>query len=298
LLEVSDALDLRIAAAHLNHQLRGDASDEDARWLERLCGALGVPLIVGRIDIAAAARAAGRGLEETAREERYRFLEETSQQLGCRQVAVAHTADDQAETILHNVLRGTGLAGLAGMPVAREWSSGIRLVRPLLALRRSDVLEFLYARGQDYREDASNADEAFTRNRLRHQVLPHLARDFNPQLVNALCRLGQQAGEAQSLIAERAAELLEESLEFATPRECQLDWQGLAGNPRHLIRELLACLWRRQNWPRQRMGFEHWERLCGILLEGGAADFPQGLQARRSGRVFIISLRADPHAVA
>src|SRR5205823_11908216 len=133
-------------------------------------------------DVAAVAQGSGRGIEETARDERYRFLEVTAVAIGCRAIATAHTADDQAETILHHVLRGTGLAGLRGIPRARELASGITLIRPLLDLERSVVLDYLAKIGQDFRDDASNRDEAYTRNRIRHQLLPLLAREYNPHI--------------------------------------------------------------------------------------------------------------------
>lgn len=289
LIAIARELRIDVHAAHLDHQLRGEASEADARWLARLFESLPAPLTIGTSPIAELARAAGRGIEETARDERYRFLEETARKTGCPFIAVAHTADDQAETVLHHILRGTGLAGLSGMPAVRELDSGVRLVRPMLGLRRADVLAWLGELGQDFREDESNADETFTRNRLRRQVLPQLARDFNPQLIDALCRLGQQARETQAALSSCAADLLDRAIESETPRECHLKWQPLTGRPAHLVREILSELWKRRNWPRQRMTFEHWDRLAGILLAGGSADFPDGVRACRTGRTLTIT---------
>jgi tRNA(Ile)-lysidine synthase len=292
LVELRGELRLEVHAAHLNHQLRGAAADADAQWLEELCRSLPAPLTIGCAAVADTARESGRGIEETARDERYRFLELAARRSGCRYVAVAHTADDQAETILHHVLRGTGLAGLSGMPASRELDSEVRLVRPLLGLRRVDVVAYLRALGQTFREDSSNQDDAFTRNRLRRHVLPDLARDFNPQLTDALCRLGRQAADTQAALAAYAAEWLDRVLESETPHESRLKWQPLADRPRHLVREVLALLWRRRNWPRQRMDFMHWERLADIVVHGGASDFPEGLHACRSGRLLIVARTA------
>lgn len=289
LLELRGELRLTVHAAHLNHQLRGADADADAEWLERVCRELGVALTIGRVAVADTARATGRGIEETARDERYRFLERTAREQGCRFVAVAHTADDQAETILHHILRGTGLAGLGGMAAARPLDGGLTLVRPLLGLRRSDILGYLAQLGQAFREDESNGDDAFTRNRLRLQVLPQLIREFNPQLIDALCRLGAQAAETQAVLTACAADWLDRVLQSATPLEVRLKWQPLTDLPRHLVREVLTALWRRQNWPRQRMNFEHWERLAEIVLRGGASDLPEGLHARREGRLLVVT---------
>jgi tRNA(Ile)-lysidine synthase len=288
LVETRTRLRLELHAAHLNHQLRGPAAFADAEWVEQLCRSLSVPVTIGSVDVGSAARDTGRGIEEVARDERYRFFEKTLRTLSARYVAVAHTADDQAETILHHVLRGTGLAGLCGMPIVRELDSGALLLRPLLGIRRAELRAYLSALGQPFREDGSNADETFTRNRLRRQLLPQLEREFNPQLIDALCRLGQQGAEIQGALTACAVELLDRALESATADECRLKWQSLADRPRHLVREVMTQLWRRQEWPRQRMGFDHWDRLAGIVLEGGAGDFPEGVQARRSGRLMIV----------
>ncbi|MSR56761.1 MAG: tRNA lysidine(34) synthetase TilS [Planctomycetaceae bacterium] len=294
LLSLGDDLRPIVQVAHLNHKLRGATADADAVWLKRLCETLAVPLTIGIADVAQAARDAGRGIEEAARDERYRFLEQTARQLGCRAIAVAHTADDQAETILHHILRGTGLAGLSGMPAERPLPGGARLIRPLLAARRADVLNYLQQIGQDFREDESNQDEKFTRNRLRRRVLPELAREFNPQLIDALGRLGQQASQTQAALTDCAAGWLDRVLESETPCSVRLKWQPLAGRPRHLVREVLTALWRRQNWPRQEMSFDHWDRLTDVLESGGAADFPGGISARRTGRLIVIEKSGVP----
>src|SRR5207344_652069 len=171
----------------------------------------------------------------------------------------------------HHILRGTGLSGLRGIPGERELGEGIRLVRPLLTIERGVVLDYLGSLGQDYCEDETNCDESYTRNRIRRQLLPLLTREYNPQVADALRNLGRQAAETQSAIAALAVELLERIIEPRTGDECRLKWQPLAAAPRHLIREALAQLWRRQGWPRQKMGFDQWEAMAEIALRGGAA---------------------------
>jgi tRNA(Ile)-lysidine synthase len=287
--ELRDDLKLSLQVAHLDHQLRGQAARDDSDWVERLCQKLTIPCTIGRADIAGMAQHSGRGIEEAARDERYRFLEETARTHDCRTIALAHTADDQAETILHHILRGTGLAGLSGIPRERALDSGIRLVRPLLDVERSVVLDYLSRVGQEFREDESNRDETYTRNRLRHELLPRLAEQYNPQIRETLRRLGEQAAQAQSALEALAADLLERVFESASAEGCRLKWQPLAGVPRHLIREALSQLWRQQNWPRQKMGFEQWDALAEIALNGGAATFPGKIDVRREGKWLVFS---------
>jgi len=290
--ELRSDLKLDLHVAHLDHQLRGQAARNDAEEVERVCHTLAVPCTIGRADVAVLAQSTGRGIEETARDERYQFLAATAHALGIRTIVLAHTADDQAETILHHILRGTGLSGLRGIPRERELRAGIRLWRPLLAIERSVVLDYLAHRRQAYCEDQSNGDEAYTRNRIRLQLLPLLAREYNPQIGEALRRLGRQATESQSAFEALAVDLLERVLESSARGECRLKWQPLAAVPRHLIREALAQLWRQQDWPRQKMGFEQWDALAAIALNGGAATFPGKIDARREGRWLV--LRGHP----
>ncbi|MBS0266473.1 MAG: tRNA lysidine(34) synthetase TilS [Planctomycetes bacterium] len=288
LLELPVASAFPVHVAHLDHQLRGVASTADADWLKATCHSLGVPITIGRIDVASAATATGDGIEAAARQARYTFLEETARGAGCSVIALAHTADDQAETILHHILRGTGLAGLRGIPPERELAPGIRLMRPLLDLSRQQVLDFLQTLGQTFREDESNHDDVYTRNRIRLQLLPALARDYNPQIAESLRRLGLQAAEAQQTLEYLAESQLDRVLESATPHQCELKWQPLTAVPRHLLRELFAALWRRQHWPRQQMGFAQWDELAELTVHGGTTTLPGRISVRREGRLLTL----------
>lgn len=286
--EVQKTCVLTLSAAHLNHHLRGQESDDDADWVAELCRRLGLPLVVGDKDVARIAESQGQGLEETARQERYRFLEEVALRQGCSHIAVAHTADDQAETILHHILRGTGIAGLRGMPSGRPLTSGIELIRPLLEIRRADVEQYLAEQGQNARQDSSNANPAFTRNRLRRTLLPLLRREFNPQVGDALLRLGRQAVEIQELLESLARRLLQRSLRDRTVSICRLSCRELATEPRYLIRECFRLLWGEQNWPRKSMGTAEWDRLAELVCEEGTVTLPGDIQARRRGDLLIL----------
>ena len=279
-------LDLR--AAHLNHQLRGAASDEDAYWLKATCAALSIGLTVGTEDVRRACSDQGTGIEEGARAARYRFLEATAHDLSRPLIAVAHSANDQAETILHHIVRGTGLAGLRGMPVCRKLVSGATLIRPLLKVDRTTIRGYLPEVGQDFREDASNQDETYTRNRIRHRLLPLLEQEFNSHVSEALCRLGQQAEESQQALDLLARELLDRALTHSEPQECRLCCKALHSQPRHLVREVFIALWRRFEWPRQKMGYAHWDQLVDIAWTGGAATLPGNIDVRRTGSELML----------
>ena len=173
-----------LSAVHVHHGLRGADADADEQFVRELCSRLGVPLEVRRVDTGARQAATGDGVEAAARELRYRVFEEM---LECRlgeTVATAHTADDQAETVLMKLLRGAWTDGLQGIAPELPLGAG-RVVRPMLGVSRAEVERYLGERAQVWREDLSNADRAFTRNQLRHDVMPTLRR-INPGLTETL----------------------------------------------------------------------------------------------------------------
>ncbi|MCD8254720.1 MAG: tRNA lysidine(34) synthetase TilS [Oscillospiraceae bacterium] len=158
-----------VAAGHYNHRLRGEESERDRRFVERLCGELNVPFYCGEGDVAAYARASGLGTEEAARELRYEFLEATAESIGAERIATAHNAGDNAETVLLNLSRGAGLNGACGIPPVRG-----RIIRPLLGVTRAQIERYLDENGLEHVEDSTNAADDYARNRLRHRALPAL----------------------------------------------------------------------------------------------------------------------------
>jgi tRNA(Ile)-lysidine synthase len=278
-----------LTVAHFNHRLRGAESDADAEFVRELAARLGLPFRLGGADVRSAA--AGDNLEATARRLRYGWLAEAAREAGAVWVATGHTADDQAETVLHRLIRGAGLQGLRGVAAERELRDGIRLLRPLLTVARADVLAYLRDLGQSFREDATNIDPAFTRNRIRHELLP-LLRTFNPAIVDVLGRLARQADEAHSVIAEEAGRLLAAAELPRAGGLYVLDAETLAGRRDYLAREVLRILWHRAGWPSDGMTADHWQRLVGIARgDVPAADFPGGVHARRAGRVVQLGRR-------
>jgi tRNA(Ile)-lysidine synthase len=283
---------LSLHAAHLNHGLRPGSADDDAEWTRKLCARLEIPLVVDRADVPGRARAERRSIEEEARIVRYEFFERTARALSATHVAVAHKAADRVETVLHHLLRGTGLAGLCGMKRSRMLAEGITLARPLLGVKRETIISFLTDIGQDYRTDATNTDQTRTRNRIRHTLLPSLEREFGPQVRESLLRLAEQADEVQSAIEEEASRLLESSLADESENVCRLDARVLAGQPRHVVREVFVALWRRKSWPRQRMGFDDWDRLYQLANDAekgsGKIVLPGKIGASRRGMLIAL----------
>lgn len=289
LVNLRNEFSLSLHVAHLNHKLRGAASDADAAWVEQLGTSLQLPVEIGTVanDLANERT----GVEEAARDARHRFLNETAVRVDCNTIAVAHTADDQVETVLHHLFRGTGLSGLRGIPAERSLPNSIRLVRPILSIRRELIEAYLHELGQDFRTDATNTDTSLTRNWLRHELLPQLRNRFGGKIDLSLTRLSEQAAEVEETLTALAGRLLNQTLLDAQPDTVRLDVRPLAEQPRHLVREAFVQLWQRQQWPRQSMGFAEWDRLAETALAGGSANLPGGITARRVTDVLLTLTR-------
>lgn len=188
--------------AHFNHQLRGADADADEAFCRALAAEVGRPIEVGRGDVRALARVQGRSVEDAARAVRYAFLEEAADRLSAAAIAVGHTLDDQAETFLLRLLRGSGPRGLAAiLPRAG------RVVRPLLDVRRAEIRQYAADRRLAFRDDATNADVRIPRNRVRHELLPYLEREFSPGISDVLAREADIARLDEEFLEQRAIDL-------------------------------------------------------------------------------------------
>lgn len=274
----------RVVAAHLDHGLRS-SSATDAAFCRNLCGRFGVPLHVGTADVRGRAARDGAGLEAAAREERYAFLHLVAESETASAIALAHTRDDQAETFLLRLLRGAGSAGLGAMRMRAG-----RLIRPLLEVGRQEVLEHLRAHGLEWREDETNADMRFARNRVRHELLPYLERHFNPGVRETLARTAALLSDEHEGVAERARELYRQASRRG-PEGVLLDGAMLSGAPRPLARQVVRAALLEAGGLRQ-VKAAHVERILDVSGRAGRSGrrlpLPGGREAVfRFGRVRI-----------
>ncbi len=302
LADLREDLDLRLHAVHVHHGLRSEA-DLDASHVAEAAASLGLSCSVRRVHPRIAREATSRDrstLQERARRLRYQALGAVARDIGARGVATAHHADDQAETLLLRLFRGTGPDGAAAMAPARPWpeawnepGSRVRppgdgapfvLARPLLALRRSEILEFASAHGVSWREDASNLDPHYARNRLRHEWLPGLREAFNPRLEEALSRFAAALGEEREWI--QGIEDAEAARRFSRERHGLTvdlkDWDDL---PIALARRLLRRMLKEQGAGRD-VSERHLERMLAFVAGrrarhgGKRLELPGGLVLR------------------
>jgi tRNA(Ile)-lysidine synthase len=284
-------LELQLHVAHFDHRLRPDSVD-DARWLEEHCRRKGFDFTGGASD----SPPPKTHVEAWARTARYAFLGSVARRVGARWIAVAHTANDQAETVLHHVLRGTGLKGAAGIPMTRRLRSGARLIRPCLMLTRRELLECLEEQGVSFRNDPSNNDPRFTRNRLRHCLLPMIEEHFNPKASQALYRLAEQSQAVAQLVRRQARKLLYSAILEKSETQIRLTSEPFVRRNTVVVQEAAVVLWTRLHWPRVGMSSAHWKRVGQLLRGKGATriELPGGVIGVRRGGLVSFERSSGP----
>jgi tRNA(Ile)-lysidine synthase len=263
------------AIAHFNHRLRGADSDADEQFTRDLAGGLGLAFERGSEDVRARAAEARRSVEVAGREARYRFLAEARRRTGADRTAVAHTRDDQAETVLLKLFRGAGLAGLGGIYPRRG-----AVIRPLLEIGRAELRAYLAAHRIASREDLSNLDLANPRNRVRHELIPYLARHFSGDVVGVLARQADLSRDLAAWIDAVATETSAALVISHNGTSLTLDAAKLAAAERGLGLAVARDLLRRVA-PTRFIGFDHAARL--LELAG----------ARGTGRIDLPGQRAE-----
>jgi tRNA(Ile)-lysidine synthase len=265
LAELAPELGLALSVAHLNHGTRGEAAEADAALVEAAAHRLGLPVDLGFWQPSRKSH-----FEADARHARYAWLIERAQSRAASAIAVGHTLDDQAETILHRIVRGSGLRGLAGMPKERRLciEPPVLLVRPLLSVSRQAIRAYLAELGQVYRDDASNLDLSRTRARIRNDLLPRLADEYNPRVASALVRLGHLAAQSECAWDDWLHALGQEVICHASADRIELDRDRLRALPLFVRAELLRRAWRAVGWPERGMSQERWRRLASLARKG------------------------------
>ncbi|MBN1343398.1 MAG: tRNA lysidine(34) synthetase TilS [Phycisphaerae bacterium] len=292
--------------AHLNHQIRGREADDDADFVARQAKVLALGCTVEREDIPALASQTKRSIEETARTRRYEFLEKVCLRVDAQIVATAHQADDNAETVLHHILRGTGLRGLAGISRSRPIRPGspIRLIRPMLGLRRAELVDYLDEMGLAYRHDRSNESDEHTRNRLRNRVIPLLREQVNPQVTDALLRLAEQAEWFEHYLEATAARTFETLIVTQTDQELVLNAETLLKKSpiiqTELIRRAIMTLWAAPAYRGieidRELSFHHLQSVARLAANPGSGkqlSLPAGMTVLRQYRRLIFRLPGE-----
>ena len=264
--------DISLELAHINHQLRGKDSDDDQKFVEKLAATHGVKLHIYSENVAEFAKNNGLSVETAARQVRYKFLDEFK---NSALVATAHNANDNAETVLLNLARGTGLAGLCGIPQARG-----HYIRPLLKVSRSEIEKFLQEIAQDFITDQTNFEEVYTRNNVRHNILP-LFLELNPNFLNSIESLTSNLSADENYLQKQA----EIGLKIVT-KENNIDAKLLANLPQNISYRIIKTLM--QSAGVAEFSQVHIGLIQEILSIGGAVNLPGDFFARVQKNVLTI----------
>lgn len=264
-------LSLSLSLAHLNHQLRGKSSEEDAQFVQKLSNDLSLPFILKSVNIQKIATEAKRSIEETARRERYAFFMESAKKYNASAVVLGHTADDNTETLLHRIIRGTGTLGLGGIPLKRPLASDspVQVVRPLLFIWRKEIIDYLVKSQCNYRKDASNDEPIYLRNKIRLELLPFLENQYNPNIKNLLLQLCQILNLHNEFFVTEAKKILASSAAEKKHDSYIIDSRCLTQHPRILqyfvLREILNILQVSLN----EIAYDHYTKILDEILRKG-----------------------------
>ncbi|RJQ24568.1 MAG: tRNA lysidine(34) synthetase TilS [Peptococcaceae bacterium] len=278
---IRSELGISLHVAHLNHMMRGADADADAEFVSDLAGSYGLPVTLKRFDVLAYQKATRLSIQVAAREARYCFFQEVVDQVGAKRVALAHHADDQAETILMNFLRGTGLAGLKGILLVRD----DLYIRPFLGVRRREIEAFCQSEGVISRQDISNSKQVYTRNRIRLHLLPLLEKEYNPALVSSLVRLGNVCQAEEEYLEAQANSVFQEALMKLPDEGVRLSLSVIKNQPVALQRRVLRLGWQALTGSRQNLSFRHVEAALALVENGSTGSYivlPRGVKASKT----------------
>ena len=280
---LQDEIGFFLEAVHVEHGIRGVESENDAAFVVRLCEALEIPLQLFFVDAVAYAKEQKMGLEEAARILRYdAYVQAAGNVLGSRvKVALAHHADDNAETVLFQMVRGSGIDGMSGMRSMREITEGVSVVRPLLTVTRAEIEEYLQQEGQDYCVDSTNEDTSYSRNKIRHQILPMLE-EVNTKAVSHINRSALLLQDLSEYLNQQVKEVAKKALKEQESGILILE-EELVALPLILKKELLHLALAKAAGSGKDIGTDHVESLAELLGRqvGRCVSLPYRLRGRR-----------------
>jgi len=291
LCKLAPRMDFTVGVAHLDHGLRPEAQAE-AEFVNTLARDRDLPFHSAAQDVATYRERHGLSLEEAARDVRYAFYKKVAATEGYQKVALGHHRDDNAEIVLMNLLRGSGPLGLSGIPPVRD----DLFVRPLMNLTRAQIMAYLKQQRLAYVTDPSNADLCFTRNRIRHVLLPLIRKDFNPNILATLHRTATIMADENTWLESQADPLWDRVLLAADGRQLSLDHKALIGMPRAAVRRLLRRAIYRLGGSLRRITFSHVDRLIELTTaaENARVDLPGLIAAHKQADRLVLRVMDSP----
>lgn len=273
-----EPLGISLRGVHLDHMFRGAESLRDAQYVLQFCANLGVPCTAESIDVSDYAKKHQLSKQVAAREVRYQYLNSVAQKYQAQKIALGHHADDQAETVLLNLLRGTGIGGLAGIAPLRD----NRYVRPLLSVRRKEIEQYCHSQGLSYCIDSSNRKTEYLRNRIRLELLPYLEKHYNPEIIPSLGRLAELSREENQYIEEEAAKTFEKLVDIIDGNGLELPLLKFNDQPLALRRRLVRLAWQRLTGSQRDLSYRHVQDVLNQCNKQGVGlvELPMGLRCK------------------
>lgn len=280
LFKIAPHFSLRLGVAHLNHCLRQNDSDNDAEFVESLAATFDLPCYVQKRDIRRYQREKKLSLEDAARHVRYEFLDHIANTYQYNKIALGHHADDNAELVLMNLFRGTGTLGLSGIPPKRDE----KIIRPMIRLKRADIIKFLDQNRLKYVFDRTNADTRHLRNRVRHDLIPVLKKAYNPKISDTLNRLSSIIRSEEEWIEDMVQPFFEKAVLRVRQNQIELSVPVLNGYHKALQRRVIRLALSKAKGDLRRIGFANIDSVIDLLVKKsafGKIDLPAGLRIRR-----------------
>ena len=287
--ELRQEYSLSLHIAHLHHGFRGSEADEDMRFVRAIGESLGIPVYAEHADIPAYLKKTGLSKQAGARKVRYEFFSKAAEATGACRIAVGHTADDQVETFLMRLLKGAGPHGLSGIPPVRD-----KIIRPLIELTREEVIGFLSEKGIRYRIDSSNLSKVYLRNKIRLDLIPYLAKEYNPNIMSTLMRNLTILRDEDTFLDEYIQRLYPEMVIRRTEESIILDAARLASLAlpvqRRILRHAVESI---AGEDAGALSFRHIEDSLSLLDKdtSGEIHLPHDLRVRREGETLSVCLR-------
>ncbi|UCH12011.1 MAG: tRNA lysidine(34) synthetase TilS, partial [Candidatus Omnitrophota bacterium] len=262
---------INLFCAHLNHRLRGVESDCDERYVKRLTKKHRIPLLIESRNVTKFAKDKKFSLEQAARKLRYDFLLQTARKIGADKIAVGHTKDDQVETLFMRLFRGTGLRGLRGIPGVRKISPNISIIRPLIETPREEILFFLKKRKIRARLDSTNAQTAFLRNRIRHELLPHIEKYYSPRIKEILTRTADSLDADYDYLIKQQHKAFKRIAKIKKDASISLPIKGLKSLPISFKRGVVRIAIENVKGNLEGIDYRHWVKIED-LMEGATTS--------------------------
>lgn len=284
--KIKDDFSLELAVAHVHHGLRGEDADKDAKFVEGICRDWQIPFYIKKADVRKLASKWGLSEEEAGRKVRYDFFEQILKEIKGQKIALAHHRDDQAETILYNLIRGTGLKGLQGMKPVREG----KIIRPLLQVSRQQIEAYCRENNLEYRIDLTNEENIYTRNRIRNVLIPYIQENFNPNFSENLVRMGDIIREEEEFLSHYSNQLFQKWAK-ALDGEVRIPIDFFISNPKAISRRVIRLAIEKLVESMADISFIHTEEVLNIALyssTGSMVDLPKNLKAKKDYEAIVI----------